>query len=332
MATLITGGSGFVGLNLAEHLLRAGEEVVLFGHTPPPAAALADFAAFPGGFVVQVGDVRSAADVDRAFTAAMVDRVVHAAAVTANLERERADPRAIMDVNVIGAIEVMDAMRRHNVRRAVVASSVAVYGFPELAPGQLCDESSVCPAPATLYGISKLASERTALRLAELHDLSVTVARIGPVFGPWEYHSGVREVLSPQWSSVDLARSGGIVILSRPAIGDWLYARDAAAGLVALLDAPRLAHEIYNVGSGVSWSLRDWVDGLAARIPGFAHNGEPGPHVSPTVRVQTARDRPAMSIERITRDTNYSPRFGLEEGLADYLAWLDDHPTFPGGV
>jgi nucleoside-diphosphate-sugar epimerase len=329
MGTLITGGSGFIGLNLAERLLGVGEDVTLFGHTPPPPAALNDFAGLPGRLSVCVGDVRSSADLNRAFAIAPVDRVAHAAAVTASVERERADPRAIMDVNLQGAIDVIEAMLRGKVNRILLVSSVAVYGFPAPGPDGRLSETERALSPATLYGISKLAAEQTAARLALLHDLSLTIARIGPAYGPWEHHSGVRDVLSPQWQSVDLARAGKDVQLSRSAIGDWIYARDAAEGLALLLEAPTLAHQLYNVGAGGVWPLEAWVAALAARTPGFKALPPSSDGVGATVRVQTAIDRAALSIDRLRADTGYAPRFGLMESLIDYLEWLDAHPGFP---
>lgn len=329
MATLITGGSGFIGLNLAERLLGVGEDVTLFGHTPPPPAALADFAGLPGRLAVSVGDVRSAADLDRAFALAPVGRVVHAAAVTASVERERSDPRTIMDVNLQGVIDVIEAMLRHKASRILLASSIAVYGFQAAGPDGTLSEPDCVPAPMTLYGISKLAAEQTAARLALLHDLTLTIARIGPAFGPWEHHSGVRDVLSPQWQSADLARAGRDVQLSRLATGDWLYSRDAAEGLALLLETPDLAHQLYNVGAGDSWALEDWVAGLAERAPGFKARPPRADGEGMTVRVQTAIDRPAMSIKRLVEDTGYAPKFGLSASLTDYLDWLDAHPGFP---
>ena len=329
MATLITGGSGFIGLNLTERLLQDGEDVVLFGHAPPPPAALQDFADLKGRLVVIVGDIRSAVDLDRGFGAVPLSRVVHAAAVTASVERERTSPRTIMDVNLLGAIDVIEGMRRHKISRILLASSVAVYGFPQAGPDGLVHEQECCPAPATLYGIGKLAAEQTAARLAVLYDLSLTIARIGPAYGPWEHHSGVRDVLSPQWQSVDLARGGKPVQLSRAAAGDWLYSRDAADGLAALLNATALRHQIYNVGSGMSWALEDWVAALGERITGFKSRPPAQDGEGATVRVQTAVDRPPMSIDRIQRDTGYSGKYDLRASLTDYLAWLDAHPGFP---
>jgi nucleoside-diphosphate-sugar epimerase len=329
MATLITGGSGFIGLNLAERLLGVGEDVILFGQTAPPQAALTEFRGLPGQLAVGVGDVRSAADLDRAFGLAPVGCVVHAAAVTASVERERTDPRTIMDVNLQGAINVIEAMLRYEVSRILLASSIAVYGFPAAGPDGTLTEQECIPSPTTLYGISKLAAEQTAARLAQLHDLTLTIARIGPTFGPWEHHSGVRDVLSPQWQSADLARAGMDIQLSRSAMGDWLYSRDAAEGLALLLKAPDLAHQIYNVGSGETWALEDWVAGLVDRLPGVNSRPLRADSEGMTVRVQTAIDRPPMSIKRLVADTGYAPRFNLNASLTDYLAWLDAHPGFP---
>jgi UDP-glucose 4-epimerase/UDP-glucuronate 4-epimerase len=94
MATLITGGSGFVGLSLAERLIAAGEKVVLFDLSAPLAGMLerpqlADA-------ILLMGDVRDAADIDGVLAAYDINRVIHAAAITPNQERERDQWRRIV--------------------------------------------------------------------------------------------------------------------------------------------------------------------------------------------------------------------------------------------
>ena len=100
MAILITGGSGFVGLALAEASLIAGDEVVAFGDAPPPPSLHRQLT--QTGFQFVKGDVRSGADLQRALRAASIDRVIHAAAVTAGPQREADDPQAVIDINVGG--------------------------------------------------------------------------------------------------------------------------------------------------------------------------------------------------------------------------------------
>ena len=67
--------------------------------------------------------------------------------------------------------------------------------------------------PVALYGISKVAAEQAALRIAQLRDIDVRVIRLGPVFGPWELPSRVRDALSPHHQILAMARDGIDVVL-----------------------------------------------------------------------------------------------------------------------
>src|SRR3954470_14838936 len=196
MAILVTGAAGFVGLNVLDALLAAGEEVVGFDALPLPGRAARDFATRPGRLLMQQGDVCSAEDLDRAFAAAPVKAVLHAAVITAGSARERTAPERIVAVNLGGAIAVVQAALRHGATRFVYPSSGSVYGTPP-ADGGPYDEATTWPRPLALYGITKLAAEQAVLRLAEANGLSAAAARLGSVFGPWEWTTGVRDTLSP---------------------------------------------------------------------------------------------------------------------------------------
>ena len=89
MTILVTGGSGFVGLNLCEHLLARGEAVVSFSKGPMPEAARQDFAGLSGTLRVLEGDVCDREAVRRAFGEAGPSRVIHAAAMTPGAAAER---------------------------------------------------------------------------------------------------------------------------------------------------------------------------------------------------------------------------------------------------
>src|SRR5579871_6747905 len=99
MAVLITGAAGFVALNVAEHLLRAGREVVGLDRIPLPERARREFAALPGRFTLIDGTILSADDMRRALNAAPIDTVIHCAVITAGAAREKADPETIVAVN-----------------------------------------------------------------------------------------------------------------------------------------------------------------------------------------------------------------------------------------
>ncbi len=323
MSTLITGGAGFVGLALAERLLADGERVVLFDRAAPPQSLLARL----DGARLQLvlGDIRAAADVDAALAVAGVDRVVHAAAITPDAGRELRDPLAVVSVNIGGTVNLLQrcaalVQAGRPLHRILALSSVAVYGTTPPA-GERYDEVLEHPAPVALYGITKLAAEQAALRLAPLLGLDLRVARLGPVYGPWEYATGVRDALSPHAQLLDAARSGTAAVLPRSMRADWIYSRDAAHALAALVRTPTLQHATYNVGGVAMTDLFAYCELLAAAHPGWqwrqAAPGEEG-----TVRYGLPVDRAGLDIARLQADTGWAPAYGLAAAAADQQAWL----------
>jgi nucleoside-diphosphate-sugar epimerase len=319
MTTLVTGASGFVGLATVEALLARGDAVVAFDSAALPDEARAAFARLPGRLVEVAGDVRSAEDLARAFAAAPVRRVLHAAAITAGPAREQADPETIVTVNVQGALAVFRAALAHGVVRLVSPSSVSVYGAPP--PGCTAfGEDETWPRPAALYGITKLAAEQMLGRLGAVHGLSVATPRIGSVFGPWERETGARDTLSPHRAAFLAARRGELALLNRPTRGDHVYVRDVAAGLIALLDAPSLDRAVFNLGSGVASDVAAFCRALARHVPGFRWRAA-GPAETPTVVTHVPFDRVAMDIRRIRDATGFQPRFAdLDQAVEDWLA------------
>ena len=319
MAILITGGAGFVGLNVAESLLARGEEVIMFGPREPPPAATAALAQERGRLVMVHGDVRVAGDLDDAFGSHSIDRVIHGAAITADLGREKRAARDIFAVNVLGTIEVLEAAVRHNVSRVVQLGTGSVFGAAGTA-SPILDEQTSPTLPLTLYGISKLAAERTALRYRSTRGINLTVARLGVVFGKWEYDTGVRDTLSIPLQLFDIAESGGSAIVHKGISDDWVYATDVASGIVTLLDGRATPEPIYHVSAGMRWKVSAWCELLKQRFPAF-HYELVDALEECTVGKNGVMPRSPMSIERLTRDTGYRPKYFLNDAFNDYFNW-----------
>lgn len=323
MSTVVTGACGFVGCNLVKHLLAEGRAVVAVDRSNAwPADAHTRFAALPGQLTFVPADVRDPEALERAFAQAAatapegIDGVIHGAAITPGLEREKRDADLIMQVNLLGTLRVLDAAREHGVRRVVYPSSASVYGAAAYAPRAL-EEDRDTPVPDTLYGIAKYAAERAALRARELWSMDVIAARVGAVFGPWERDTGVRDTLSGPMLATRALVQGERVQLPRAGPSDWVYALDVAAALVALLDAQALAHELYHVSGGGGWSLADWCRTLDERLG--ARRFRLDSDATATLPL-APRDRAPLAIDRLR--AHYRPRYGLEAAMDHYLAWL----------
>ncbi len=311
MAILLTGATGFVGRNIARALLARGETVMLFAPAPAPAPI--------GEAVLVEGDVRSAADLDRAFAAAPIDRVIHAAALTPDAAAEAERPEQIVAVNVGGTVELMRAAQRAGVRRVVGLSSASVYGFA-VAEGGLREDTTM-PEPAALYGITKWAAERIVLRLGALYGIETAAVRLGACFGIGEYATGVRPMLSPHWQAAEAARAGRPCVLPRPMWADWIDAEEAAAAIVALLTAPSLPSLPFNLGGGAVTSAAQWCEAVSQLRPGFDWRIDPA---AATVRYGLDRDRSPLEMSRlrgVIETVPFTDR--LIERAERYLLWRD---------
>jgi len=323
MKVFITGSSGFVGLALTEALLAQGSSVVGYDLAPPQASATGTFAALPGRLHFVQGDVTDAAALQSAIRESGSRYLVTLAAITADARRERSSPGRIFAVNTGGAVTAIAAAAECGFKRVLHVSSGSVYGASG-QQAQLLDEQATPLRPEGLYGISKQAAEAAAMRLGQLHGIDVRVGRLGTCFGPWEFDSGVRDTLSAPLQVMRHMLCGAQAVLPRPGRRDWLYVRDAAAALLALLqmDDAGSAERIFNVSAGFEWSVAEWCAVIARERPQFRWQLAAG-GIAPNVDYYAPYDRASMDNRRLRAATRFTPRFGLEAAALDFQSWLD---------
>ncbi len=256
--------------------------------------------------------------------------MIHCAVITAGSAREKADPEGIVAVNVQGAVATLMAAAARGVPRFVYPSSGSIYGAAA-RDVPLIDEDALSPAPVSLYGLTKRAAETLLPRVAETQGVRFAAARLGSVYGPWEYATGVRDTLSPMLQVLEYARRGEEAVLGPAWRGDFVFSRDVADGLVRLADAPALSRTVYNLGSGRLGSAETWCEALAQLVPGFrwrrAAAGETG-----NVDSHTGFHRGPMAIGKIARDTGFAPRHDFAGAAAAWLAWADQFGAGGGGI
>ena len=236
MRILVFGGTGFVGLNIAAALLSRGHAVTLFDRAGLPPDARKEFALHGDRLTAIQGDVTDSQAVE-AVIASGYDAIILGAAITAGPTREASDPETVLRVNLLAQAPILIAAQRFGVKRIINLSSAAAYGASAFKSA-LLDEEAPCD-PASLYAITKLASEKVAARLAELWQSEIVSVRLSAVFGPWERSNDVRDTPSPQAQILAAMQEGREATLSRPGVRDWIYATDVAEAVTLLIEAPR---------------------------------------------------------------------------------------------
>jgi len=323
MALGLTGASGFIGLNVVEQALADGQTVVTFDLQPLPAAACAVFAALPGRLIECTGDITRAADRRRFLTQTPLTALVQAAAITPDAAREARTPGDIIAVNAAAALDCIADAVALNIDRIVAVSSVSAYGT---VPGDLTLIDEDTPLrPFNLYGLSKLTLEQGLARLHSLNPFGLTIARLGPQYGRWEWRSGKRDALSALLQCLSAAMTSREAVMPRDVEIDWLYAADAARGLLRLAtdrpDQPRVC----NIASGTRFSLTHWCQRLAEDFPDFRWRfSDAG---DSTIAVNPGFTRAPQAISRMAA-LGWKPAFDAAAGYADYRAFIVSHPDF----
>ena len=310
---LVTGGSGFVGLNVVEQFLARGEALTVFDVSPPQIAA-----------PFEKGNTTNVDRLDEVFAKTRPGTVIHLAAITAGADRDAREPRRIAEVNLIGTLNVLEVARRHGVKRFVHTSTGAVFGEAGMnAAAPLHEDDRVLPGG--MYAITKYAAERALLRLAALWNMDVRIGRPALVYGRWEHSTGLRDALSLPTEIAKIALAGGEAVFPKLGESDHIYAPDLASAILALADAEKPAYRLYNLGTGVTWALPAWCERLQKKFPKFRWR-EASDWKACNVLPLAPGTRTRFSNRRLVDDLKWQPRFDMASSCDDFVSWLEKHP------
>ena len=321
MATLVTGGIGFVGSNIVKGLAQAGHDVVCFDINGPDQLAEKFMGEVSSKVGFVQGDMLDRGVVERLGTEHSIDKIVHAAVFTVNrLELETQRSRDVVAINIEGTANLLELARTSNVDRFVYVSSGAVYG-PAATPDQTLNEDAP-PVPPNLYGITKYSSELLTRRYGDLHGISTASVRLSTPYGPMERVTGHRAVMSVFYQWTGQALRGAIIQADDMDGGrDYIYVTDIAHGIQAVLDAPTLPHELYNLTTGIWVTYREVLDALTALVPSTQSVETRAAQREPS---SEGADRGPLSGHRLFHDLGWTPAYDLKAGLADYIQWRRD--------
>ena len=318
----VTGGSGFIGLSLTQLLLAQGRHVVSHAIDALPAQALEEFGRLPGRLTVVQGDIRDP-QLRQCLGDHHVGQLFHGAVITAAQEREKTSTREILDVNVMGTVNALDACVHAGVARVVLASSSAAYGDAIFGGRDLAEEHVL--EPVNLYGIGKVAIEGIGRRYEALHGLRVVAARITAAYGPWERDTGLRDTLSPLWQIARCWASKQPVAVVAGGRRDWVHSARVAQALAEMLGRDHLAHRIYNLSAGQVWHPSAFCLALQALDPGFTWSVvESQARANIQLYDNLSRERSALATTR-ARQEGWCDNGTLDADIAQYAAWVVAH-------
>jgi UDP-glucose 4-epimerase len=304
---LVTGGAGFIGSTIVDHLLTAGaaEVRVLDNFVRGSRSNLAP-AQSRGGVTVVEGDVRNATVVDEA-TAGM-DYVFHEAAL--RITRCAEEPREAVQVLIDGTLNVLEAAARHKVKKVVAASSASVYGEASYLP---MDESHPFNN-RTPYGAGKIANEQMMRAYYEMHRLPYVAFRYFNVYGPRMDLEGLYTEVLVRWlDAIDKGEPPRIFGDGTQSM-DFVFVEDVARANLLALES-EVTDEVFNVGTGVPTSLRELCD-LLLRLTGSPLQPE---YVEPR-QVANVKARRA-AVEKAERLLGFRAEVDLETGLRQLIRW-----------
>lgn len=313
---LVTGAAGFIGSNLVECLLGAGQEVVgldnfATGYQRNVDEAVAQHG--PGRLRMIAADIRDRAACEAALDG--VEIVLHQAAL-GSVPRSLAEPLASHDTNVTGFLNVLDAARRAGAARFVYAASSSTYGDEPNLP----KVEERIGNPLSPYAATKLANEIYATAYTRSFGFRATGLRYFNVFGPRQDPEGAYAAVIPKWVRAMLRDEEVVIHGDGETSRDFCFVANAVqANIRAALAADDAQGEVFNVAVGERTSLNRLFALIRAGLGEHQRHYRREP-VHGEFRPGDVRHSLA-DIGKAERLLGYRPTHGIEQGIAEALPW-----------
>lgn len=314
---LVTGGAGFIGSNLCEHLLNNGYFVRCLDNfaTGKWQNIIPFIKSFPDTFEMQVGDIRSLEDCRKAVEG--IDYVMHEAAL-GSVPRSINDPITTNDVNIGGFLNMLVASRDAGVKRFIFAASSSTYGESKSLP----KVEDVIGKPLSPYAITKYVDELYADVFARTYGTDYIGLRYFNVFGRRQDPHGAYAAVIPLFVKKFMKHESPNIN------GDGEYSRDFTyienviqMNMLAMTtNNPEAVNQIYNTAFGERTTLNQLVgylqEFLGAKDAAILN-------IEPTHGPNRAGDIPhsLACIDKAKNLMGYAPKYSMRDGLKEAVDW-----------
>ncbi len=329
---LVTGAAGFIGFHLTSRLLQMGVSVIGIDnlndyYDPRLKEDRLRLLSANDRFSFHRVDMTDTRAMDKVFSDHKPDIVVNLAA-QAGVRYSLTNPRAYIDANVVGFLNVLEGCRHHGVGHLVFASSSSVYGANTLMPFSVHHNVD---HPVSLYAATKKANELMAHTYSHLYRIPCTGLRFFTVYGPWgrpdmALFLFTKAILNDQ--PIQVFNHGNMQ-------RDFTYIDDIVEGVVRIMgrlpepnadwsgDHPdpgtsRAPYRIYNIGNNQPVTLNRFIETIEACLGKTARkiymDMQPG-------------DVPATyaDVDDLMRDAGFKPATPLDVGIARFVDWYREY-------
>src|SRR6516225_3248728 len=305
MNFLVTGGAGFIGSHVCERLLRDGHSVWTFDdlnnfYDPQlKRANLRDIQSLARPFEFVQGDLTDTTALEELFSSVKFDQVIHLAA-RAGVRPSLQDPALYQRVNVEGTVNLLEAARKHRIKKIIIASSSSVYGVNSRVPFSEGDPIFSAISP---YAASKLACEALGHVYHHVYGMDIVMLRLFTVYGPRQRPDlAIRKftTLIDAGKSIPVFGDGSTE-------RDYTHVADTLEGIVACTQK-EFGFEIFNLGESQTVKLGYLIELIETALGKKAiidrQPAQPGDV-----------PRTYADISKARKLLGYQPRVKIEEGI-----------------
>ena len=311
MQILITGGAGFIGSTLADKLLSEGKKIIVidnFNDYYSPALKEANVKVNENNpnYKLYRGDICDRKLVAEIFSKNQIDCVVHIAA-RAGVRPSLEDPLEYIRSNIDGTINILENMKKYEIKKMVFASSSSVYGN---CKAEKFSEDLKVTEPISPYAATKSACEQFLYTYSKLYGINSVCLRFFTVYGPKQRPDlAIRKFIEliEQDKPIPVYGDG-------TTMRDYTYIEDIISGICSAIEYNKTPYEIINLGGGSPVTLNEMISTIEEILGKKAEINrlpmQPG-DVNKTV----------SDITKARKLLNYNPQTSFKEGIRKFVEW-----------
>lgn len=331
MKILITGAAGFIGSTLTKRLLELNHSIIGIDNLNDYYSVSLKESRLNllenSKFKFYKTDLENNVEIESIFNHELPDIVINLAA-QAGVRYSIENPRAYIDSNIVGFMNILEATRHHNVKHLIYASSSSVYGANTSLPFSVHDNID---HPLSLYAATKKANELMAHTYSSLYNIPTTGLRFFTVYGPWGRPDMALFMFTKniiEGRPIDVFNNGEM-------LRDFTFVDDIVEAISRLIEKPAqpnpgwsgekpdpgtsyAPYKIYNIGNNSPVRLMDFIEAIEEKT---------GKKAIKNYMPLQAGDVPATyaDVADLYRDIDFQPKTNIKDGIEKFVDWYVDY-------